>query len=229
MQKYYIPRLYVSGYIQNFDQKARHYGLKKRIINKREPLTKRGVINNTTHFICSGLVHLSLTHSSGKIKPIMFFGPDTLFPIGVSPHENLIDYEMLLLAMTDLEVYSFPYTLLKTMCEEDGAFAAQILEENCKLIGSLFYQEMNQAFQPTEIRVCNTLYLLLTSLRSKDNCIPLKQNEIASFANTSSAQLERILKSLRERNIIESLRGKIKIPDISRLRAACSSELQENG
>ena len=229
MEDYYVPRLYISGFIHHFERKAERYGLKQRMYQKGEMLTRHGVINNTSHFIQSGLVHLALNHSSGNARSIMFFGPGTIFPIGVVPHENLIDYEMVMTALTDVQGYSFSYPQLRQMCVEDGEFAAQILEENCKIIGYLFYQEMNHAYLPTRIRVCDVLYLFLTSIGSEDQTLSLRQEDLASMVGISLPQLERILKELRSLGIIQTSRGQIKIMDIGRLRSQCSTELRENG
>ena len=229
MNNFYVPRVYISGFVHGFEEKARKYNLRKKVYADGETLTKRGVINNNAYFIRSGVMLLSLTHSSGNTKSIMFFGPDTIFPLGVVPHENLIDYEMILSAITDIEAYRFSYPTLRRMCIDDGEFAAQILEENCRMIGYLFYQEMNNAFLQAEIRVCDILYLLHSSFKAKNNTINIRQEDLCSFAGTSRAQLERVLKDLRERGIIETSRGCIHIPSIERLREECSTELRENG
>ena len=228
MTDYFVPRLYVAGHVKAFEQKAAALGLRKTVYHPGETLTTPGVINNTAHYICSGVVLLSLIHSSGSMKSIMFFGPKTVFPLGVAPHENLIDYEMVLKAITDVTVYSFSYPVLRQLCVEDGEFAAQLLEENCKMIGYLFYQEMNQTFMPTEIRVCDVLYLFVTSMEPDRTTIPMRQDELASLVGISCPQLERILKDLRGKGVIQTARGKITIPDLARLRALCSTELMEN-
>lgn len=226
MTEYYIPRIYLSGFIKGFDAIARRYGLEPRLYRRGQTLTEHGVINNTTHYIRSGLVHLALTHSTGNLKPLMFFGPETVFPIGVVPHENLIDYEMIMTAVTDVETYSFSYPTLRRMCVEDGEFAAKILEENCEMIGYLFYEQMNQAFTPTEIRVCDILYILLSNLKPANQTLAIRQEELASIVGISSAQLERILKDLRARGIIQTSRGKLRIEDLDGLTKMCSTELR---
>ena len=226
MKDFYIPRLYLSGFIRGFDDIAEKYRLERRSYKRGESLTEHGIINNTAHYIRSGLVHLSLTHSSGNLKSLVFFGPETIFPIGVVPHENLIDYEMIMLAMTDVETYSFSYPTLRKLCVENGEFAAKILEENCEMIGYLFYEGMNHAFTPTEIRVCDILYLLLENLKPVNMTISMCQGDMANLIGISAAQLERVLKDLRLMGIIETSRGKIHVTDVNALRSMCSTELR---
>lgn len=199
--------MYVSGFFDSFELKAASYNLRKHLYRKGDILTDKGIINNSSHFICSGLVNLSLIHSSGSVKSIMFFGPGTVFPLGVVPHENIIDYQMVMTALTDTTAYKFSYPMLRKMCVDDGAFAAKILEENCRIIGCLFYNEMNNSFLPSEIRVCDTLFLLLDSFPDNHNCIHITQEDLRSLAGISSAQLERVLRDLRSKKIIRTLRG----------------------
>ena len=219
------PSLFLSGYLKNFDPIAAQFALRRRVYRKGSVLTTAGEINNTAHYICSGMVHLSLTHSSGKRKGVALFGAGTVFPIGVVPHENPIDYEMTLTAVTDIEAYSFPYPVLRKMCVANGEFAAQLLEENCDFIGYLFYQEMNQSYTSTYTRICDILYLYDQTVRTSTE-LSLTQAELAELAGTSVPQLERALKSLRAAGIIETSRKQFIIRDLQKLLAECSDDLR---
>ena len=228
MKEYVIPKLYLSGFVKDMESKLERYGAQRRIYKKDELLTSHGVINNTAHYIHSGIIHLSLSHSSGNLKSMNFFGPQTVFPLGVVPHENLIDYEMVLRAFTDVEVSSFSYPVLRRMCVEDGEMAAQILEENCEFIGYLFYQDMNHAYAPTFIRVCDILHLYLENVKPMNGTIPIKQEDLASLVGVSRPQLERVLKELRSKNIITTGRGSIQIKDATRLLGFCSTDIRSH-
>lgn len=225
MQDFSVPKLYLSGYIKGFDKHIRAHSLTRRFYKKGELLTVHGEINNTAHYIHSGIFHLSLTHSSGNLKSMNFFGPETIFPLGVVPHENLIDYEMVIRAFTDVEVYSFPYPVLRQICVEDGETAAMILEQNCDFIGYLFYQDMNHAYAPTCIRVCDILYLYLESIKPLHDVISISQEELAHLVGVSRPQLERVLKGLREQHMIATTRCSIQVIDRPLLRASCSADL----
>lgn len=220
------PNIYLSGYIRSFSGKEAQYGLTRRKYKKGDLLTVPGTINNTTHFIHSGMMHLSLTHSSGNVKSLVFYGPGIIFPLGVVPHETPIGYEMELRAFTDMEVTSFSYETLRKMCVDDGELAAQILEQNCEFISYLFYQDMNRAYTSTPEHVCDILYLYLLNVRPKDNIIRFSQSDLAAFVGISRSQIERILKSLREAKIIATLRGSIQIVDPARLYDACSADIR---
>ena len=220
------PNLYLSGYIRCFSGKEEEYGLTRKKYKKGDLLTVPGTINNTTHFIHSGMMHLSLTHSSGNVKSLVFYGPKTIFPLGVVPHETPIGYEMELRAFTDMEVTSFSYPMLRHMCVDDGELAAEILEQNCEFISYLFYQDMNRAYTSTPEHVCDILYLYLLNVEPKDSIIPLSQTDLASLVGISRAQIERILKSLRESQVITTMRGSIQITDVKKLFEACSADIR---
>lgn len=219
------PSLYHAGHLRDFDTMAARYSLQHRFYPKGSILTTAGQINNTAYYICSGLLHLSLTHSSGKRKGVVLFGHGTVFPIGVVPHENPIDYEMVLTAVTDVWVYAFSYPVLRRMCVENGEFAAQLLEENCDFIGYLFYQDMNQSYNSTYTRICDILYLYDQTLQEASE-LSLTQAELAELAGTSVPQLERVLKSLRAAGIIETARKRFVVKDPVLLLAQCSDDLQ---
>lgn len=219
------PSLYLAGHLKDFESIAARYGLHRHFYPKGSILTTAGQINNTSYYTCSGILHLSLTHSSGKSKGVVLFGHGTVFPIGVVPHENPIDYEMVLTAVTDVWVYSFPYPILRRMCVENGEFAAQLLEENCDFIGYLFYQEMNQSYTSTYTRICDILYLYDQTIRASSELF-LTQAELAELAGTSVPQLERALKTLRDAGIIETARKRFIIKDPQLLLAQCSEDLR---
>ena len=218
--------LYLQGFIHGFEDMAPRYGLKPRAYSKDELLTQYNRINNTAHYIRKGIMHFSLMHSSGSTKSLAMFGPGTIFPLGVVPHENHIDYELVLRAFTDLEVYSLPYPLLRQICVENGMLSAMVLEENCEFIGYLFYRDMNQTYAPSYARVCDVLYLYL---RSFSHQLRTSQKELADLAGVSLVQLERCLKELRGKGIVHTTRGCITILDPIGLLDNCTDYMRETG
>lgn len=221
------PSMFFDHYLKRdeFLVLAKRFGLSCQRYPKGSVLTTPGQINNTTYYIRSGILHLSVTHSSGKRKGIALLGEDTVFPMSVVPHENPIDYELVLTAVTDLQAYAFPYPVLRRMCVESGEFAAQLLEQNCDFVGNIFYQEMNQAYSTTCTRVCDVLHLY-SQIVAHEKEFTLTQAELAELAGTSVPQLERTLKALREAGIIETSRKRFIIKDAARLLAQCSDDFQ---
>lgn len=222
-----IPSIYLANYLQEFEDVIRSYDVREKQMKKGEYLTKYGVINNTAYYIRSGIVHLSLGHDQGK-KSLNFFGPGTVFPVGVEIHEYRVEYEMILQAMTDADVYQMSYPTLKRIVCENGDFAGELLRENCDFIGYMFFDTINQTFEPCLARICDILYLYLTKIHPSGSRIPLTQAELASLAGASQAQMERSVKILKKEEILETSRKSITILSPEKLLAHCTLGMRSN-
>lgn len=163
IEPHIIPSIYLANYLNDFEDVILNYEVQKTQIRKGSYLTQYGVINNTAYYIKNGIVHLSLGHEQGK-KSLNMFGPGTIFPVGVEIHEFHVEYEMIIQALTDCEVYKMSYPTLKKIATENGTFAGELLRENCDFIGYMFFDSINQTFEPCLARICDILYLYLTKV-----------------------------------------------------------------
>lgn len=222
-----IPSIYLANYLNDFEDIILKYEIKRKVLKKGEYLTQYGVINNTAYYIKKGLIHLSLGHEQGK-KSLNFFGIGTIFPVGVEVHEFRVEYEMILQALADTEVYQIPYPVLKKIAQEHGNFAGELLRENCDFIGYMFFDTINQTFEPCLARICDILYLYLTKVHPSQMQIPLTQGELASIAGASQAQMERSIKILRKKGILDTSRKCITILEPKKLLAHCTLGMQSN-
>ena len=100
---------------------------------------------------------------------------------------------MIIQALTDCEVYKMSYPTLKKIATENGTFAGELLRENCDFIGYMFFDSINQTFEPCLARICDILYLYLTKVHPLSAKIPLSQSELASIAGASRFQHTRCL------------------------------------
>ena len=50
------------------------------------------------------------------------------------------------------------YPTLKKIATENGTFAGELLRENCDFIGYMFFDSINQTFEPCLARICDILY-----------------------------------------------------------------------
>lgn len=222
-----IPSIYLVNYLNAYESLITRYEVQKKHISKGEYLTKYGVINNTAYFIAEGVIHLSLGHDQGR-KSLNMFGAGTVFPVGVERHEYRVEYEMILQAMTDCVVYSMSYEILKKIVRENGDFAGELLKENCDFIGYMFFDIINQTFEPSLARICDILYLYLTKINPKEAIIPLSQTELAEIAGTSQAQMERSIKILKKELVLDTSRKRIHILDEEKLLAHCTLGMRSN-
>lgn len=222
-----IPSIYLANYLNMFEERLLHYPVQKRSYKKDEYLTQYGVMNNTAYFVKSGIIHLSLGHEQGH-KSLNFFGAGTVFPIGVETHEFRVEYEMIIRAATDAVVYAMPYPVLKQIVEENGDFAGELLRENCDFIGYMFFDTINQTFEPCLARICDILYLYLTKINPSQRAVPLTQAELASLAGASQAQMERSIRILRQEQIIDTSRKRILVTDSEKLLTYCTQGMRNN-
>ncbi len=188
-QPHIIPSIYLANYLNDFEELLKKYDVQEKKIEKGNYLTQYGVINNTAYYVKKGIIHLSLGHEQRR-KSLNMFGPGTIFPVGVEIHEFRVEYEMIIQALTDVEVYKFSYPILKKMVQGNGDFAGELLRENCDFIGYMFFDSINQTFEPCLARICDILYLYLTKVHPASFRIPMSQTELASLAGASQAQME---------------------------------------
>lgn len=222
-----IPSIYLANYLNDFEETIRRYEVQEQHLKKGDYLTQYGVINNTAYFIKKGIIHLSLGHDQGK-KSLNLFGPGTVFPVGVEIHEYRVEYEMILQALTDIDVYRISYPTLKKIAQENGDFAGELLRENCDFIGYMFFDTINQTFEPCLARICDILYLYLTKVHPSKSQIPLSQAELANIAGASQAQMERSVKILKKEGILDTSRKRITVMDPEKLLAHCTLGMRSN-
>lgn len=222
-----IPSIYLANYLNGFEDMIKRYDVREKQLKKGDYLTRYGVINNTAYYIKSGIIHLSLGHDQGR-KSLNLFGPGTVFPIGVEIHEYRVEYEMIIQALTDIDVYKMSYPTLKKITQENGDFAGELLRENCDFIGYMFFDTINQTFEPCLARICDILYLYLTKVHPSKSQIPLSQSELANIAGASRAQMERSVKILKKEGILDTSRKRITVTDPEKLLAHCTLGMRSN-
>lgn len=67
-------------------------------------------------------------------------------------HQIRVEYEIIIQALTDCEVYKMSYPTLKKIATENGTFAGELLRENCDFIGYMFFDSINQTFEPCLVK-----------------------------------------------------------------------------
>lgn len=216
-----LPSILIQGKVKRIDEIAKKYHLVRKTVKKGEVLTEYGMINNTSHFVKNGIMQLDLLNSNGEIKSVALFGKESVFPLGVEPHENYQDYEMVLTAFTDMTIYSVSYTLLKEICRSNGEFSAEILAENCEFVGLLFYSIMNDNFNSILRKIADMLFLQYYFI-SNNPSLSITQKDLTQWCGGSRAQVERCIKQLKEEKIISVTYGKIQIMNEEKLLNCCS-------
>ena len=137
-----------------------------------------------------------------------------------------MDFEIILRAFSDLDVYKFSYLTLRKMASDNHDLAMDLLEEDCDFVSYLFHDSVSQAFNPYITRLCDVLYLYLVSTGIEDNIIELSQSFLSNIVGASRAQIERALKQLRDEKVLETSRNKITILNLENLLNYCSENVR---
>lgn len=135
---------------------------------------------------------------------------------------------MIIQAFSDVEAYSMSYPTLKRIAVQNGDFSGELLRENCDFIGYMFFDTINQTFEPCLSRICDILYLYLIKVQPVRDQIPLSQAELAKIAGASRAQLERSIQILKKEEILTVSRRQILILNREKLLAHCTLGLRSN-
>ena len=94
--------------------------------------------------------------------------------------------------------------------------------ENCDFIGYMFFDSINQTFEPCLARICDILYLYLTKVPPMSEMIPLSQTELASIEGASHSQMERAIQILKKEEILQTSRRQIEIINSEKLLEHCT-------
>ncbi len=226
LEKTVNPSLYFFNKVSQYESYIQGQNTQYATYGKGAFLTQFGKINDTAYYIKSGIMQMAIGHENGNEKSMMLLGPGSLFPIGVVSHNSLMDFELILRAFTDWEVYKFSYAELRRMSLEKPELAVSLLESDCEFIGYLLYDSVSQAYDRSTTRICDVLYLYITNMQSESNEIPFSQKNLANIIGASQAHTERALKELRTSHIIETARNRIIVPDREKLLSRCSNNVQ---
>jgi cAMP-binding proteins - catabolite gene activator and regulatory subunit of cAMP-dependent protein kinases len=226
MSETIIPSFYFSNKFTIYESIIQTHDVHSAAYPKDALLTNYGQINNTAYYIKSGILMLSLAHEKGLEKTVALFGPGSIFPIGLTNHTYKMDFEIILRAFSNLDVYKFSYLTLRKMAEEHHDLAIALLEDDCDFVSYLFHDSVSQAFSPCITRLCEVLYLYLASTDPIDLTIHISQSFLSNIVGASTAQIERALKELRERSILTTGRQKIIILNKNALLSYCSDTIR---
>lgn len=222
------PNFYIAHEFDDFKKLVEKQNLEHRRIEKGTILTNKNSINNTAYYIVSGVMRFSLIREDGKEQTISLFGPGEIFSIGVVKHNHKMDYEMVLTAFSDLEVYQCDYLQLRKLAGDNPDLVLRLLQSDCDFVSYLLYLSTSLAFNSCIMRVCDVLYLSIpTEIRNKEESasVEINQELLRTFVGASRPEVERALRSLRQEKIIETGRNHIFISSIKKLRDMCSSNL----
>jgi CRP-like cAMP-binding protein len=189
-------------------------------------LNSIGEFMDKTFYIHQGVLKFYISDAkTGNEKTELFIGPSGLFPL-YSPPERRYRMErdsLLVKAQTDVVVTPIPQKAIANLIDNSPNFAKTMLRQYADFTSILLYDAVILATQDNMTKVCNYLYQYERLL--KPHGIILTQEEMAANVGVTLLTFSRVLKKLRQLNIVETSRKTISVIDWDKLVGFCSPEL----
>ena len=179
-------------------------------------------IPHTSYYIKRGIAKLSLINEEGAEHILFFFGKGGIYPVTRLEETLTMEIYLHLVAVTDLEVITFPSSRIIEMNGQDNALFAAALDHYVRYANTLLYKLLMNTYNDSAKCVSSFLYLYAHhSFLPSGGTIDLTQEQVGQIIGLSRAQVTRILNTLRGEGIIQTSHSKIKVLDMERLRDFC--------
>lgn len=184
---------------------------------------------NIYYYIKSGYTIAHSTTENGATKILCYYASGT-FPNVDLIEEAFSTYASEVVeALTDTTVLVFEQDTIAEMLKNSFDFTKALLNFSSEIIALLSYQAMVLPNLSAEVRLCDFLYLSYRFAPSvqkhKPESVFASQEQIAQYIGVTRTQVTRLLKTLKEENLIETRRGYIRMLDVPAIRKKCSSTI----
>ena len=218
------PRYYFADDFRSFYEYFLSQPHTKRIFQKGDYLWKPGQPYDRIQYSVSGAsIHFS-DHESGRRKIISFHGPGTILP-GYHTTDFRIELSLTTIALSEVKVLEFTIPQFRAMFESDKELAESVVNWYSKYVNRFLFETIHQEFNPSQVKLCNLLYLLTMNQPSNSGLvIEMTQEDIADILGMSRVQITRELTDLRNRGILSTTRGKLTVTNLPVLASLCTEE-----
>ena len=219
-----MPRYYFAEDFRPFQDYFLSQPHTEKTFQKGGLLWEPGRPYEKIHYILSGAAMHYALHESGRRKIISFHGPGTVFP-GYRQNDYRIECTLATQALSDMRVLEFTVPQFTAMFVSSPALSRQVVNWYSMYINRFLYETIHQEFNPTRIKLCNLLYLLLMNRPAASGpAIGMTQEELADILGMSRVQITRELAVLRGKGILATTRGRLTVTDLPALAALCTDE-----
>lgn len=105
------------------------------------------------------------------------------------------------------------------------ALAESVVNWYAMYVNRFLFETIHQEFNPSQVKLCNLLYLLTMNQPSNSGLvIEMTQEDIADILGMSRVQITRELTDLRSRGILSTTRGRLTVTDLPTLASLCTDE-----
>lgn len=222
-----IPRHYFEGYFSDMEDYLLGKRHKRVSCRKGEqPFFNGHSLKNLYFYILSGAATVHGYTEQGDRKEMCCYASGVFGLLGIDDNLDSIYHNELMRALTDMEILLFERETVLDMLQENHRFVLRILAFHNDMIALLSYHSLMLAYLPSEVRLCDYLYMCYLYYPSSKTLHPevlcVYQEQIASYIGVTRTQVTRLLRSLKESGLIQTSRGHIILTDPERLLQRCS-------
>ena len=220
-----LPRYYFEGDFSPFIQWVETCAIEKIRIPKGNEIKYINQVKAI--YIKSGMVKLTIINESGDESVVMLAGQGTIYPVTCLEEQFTIEQYMKMKTIMDTEIIVFERAEIATMISKNVEFAYAAMNFNSKTINSLLTKNILGNYETSEQSVCSFLYSYIKYNPNDNHTVNLTQEDIASITGLSRMQITRILSTLRQDRVVETIRGKVIVLDVDLLEKKCAGIMKE--
>ncbi len=169
-------------------------------------------------YLVSGTLHTRLVHESGKSTEISVRDPGAMFPLFYSSLSTASGRVTEAVAATECDVLYIKKQDVRSLICEVPAFAIAMIDAYVKLSNSLECALESRLHDPLQKRVSDFLVLHMNN----EGDIAMTQEGLARAIGASRSKTAEVLSHLRDKEIVETQRGRIVVTNYDKLLDECS-------
>ncbi len=196
------------------------YPHKKEHFHKGDQLKAPTDLFRNNYFIVNGFCKVSVIHDSGEEKVIGYWGNGSIYPIICNEQQFILENSIIVTAMSDMDTLCFDIETTKKIMTDHPEISFEMIDHYCKFTNLLFFCATTQTYEDIKTRVCNMLFIY--NYNSGNKSFALTQGELASIIGSKRESVVKILKELRDLEIIATSRSHIEILCIEKLEEYAS-------
>ncbi|RMF58974.1 MAG: Crp/Fnr family transcriptional regulator [Calditrichaeota bacterium] len=192
-------------------------GFSFRTFSPQENLFEEGQPANGVYCLYSGNVKILKRGAQNQEHLLRIQQPGQMVGLGVFSTDV---YPHTAVAMTSVEACFIPTTILLDVLQEDSTLSVQVMQMLCKEIELIETRLTSFTKRTARERVAETLLDLKKACgtdKDKFLNILLSWEELASYAGTSRATLQRLMNDFKRRNLIRVRKRKIQMLNLEQL------------
>ena len=218
------PRYYFADDFRDFCDYFRTQPHRERAFRKGDYLWRPGQPYDRLHYFISGAAMHFAEHESGRRKIISFHGPGTVMP-GYHTTDFKIERSLTTVALSEIRALEFTVSQFRAMFEANAALSERVVNWYSKYVNLFLFETIHQEFNPSQVKLCNLLYLLTINQPANSGLvIEMAQEDLADILGMSRVQITRELAVLRSKGILATTRGRLTVTDLPALAALCTDE-----